>query len=78
MFEVGDVVTITVPTPDGIEEDVLGKVGVVIRKDIRKDKIVDLTVKYGNERDYYVFGDDQVRYATNDEVLSAFRKLMMR
>ena len=78
MFEVGDAVTIIVDCPDGVhDERVYGKTGVIVQRSTRTDDTIDFAVKY-DAGEAYLFGQDQLRYATEDEVLEAFRWAIKR
>lgn len=72
-MKVGDVVTITTETPDGVEVKVKEEVGVI-------------TLISKNKEDYnirthfteFIYDKNQFRKATRDEIASAFKKIINR
>ena len=72
----GDVVTIIVDNPDGISfPHTAGRVGCVKQITKEKDGVANIAV-IDEDGDTFVYGEDQLRYATNEEVVNAFVKVM--
>jgi len=73
-MEKGTIVTITVDHPYGVDNaNVKGNVGIIKCKD-----------RYGNFEvkdichNTYFYSDDEIRFATQNEIIDAFIKLMER
>lgn len=70
----GTIVTITVDHPSGVDHiNVKGNVGIIKHKDRYGNFAVKDT--YNNT---FFYSDDEIRFATQNEIIDAFIKLMER
>lgn len=72
----GSIVMVIVDHPDGSTENVYGNVGVITTIERRKDGKYDYTVH--TEASDYLYGVEQIREMTDEEIKFALYNLLMR
>lgn len=74
-FIKGDVVQILAEFPDGLDKpSVLGNVGIVRRVE-RDNDVLNISV-LDEDGNFYVYGEDQLKFAPDEEIMEAFVKVM--